>query len=228
MRGCWRRWAWQLTPGLQVPNPKNLQHLKDLVAARRALVAERVADGNRTGGHTVPLLQRRCHAAVAPPSGPISRGSRRQLPPGSPPIPRSPTRPASCKACPASRRLAAATRLAEAPEPGQPGPARSLPGQGLPRKPRMPPGTAPLFFLLDLARAKSSRARPVRRGRIYRRQACRWPLACGPTPSGNGPADLPLEGPLTGPGRCNQPLRRLRGLHPATALWPEPRQRSPR
>jgi hypothetical protein len=48
----------RLTPGLQVPNPENLQHLKDLVAARRALVADRVADGNRTGGHTVPLLQR--------------------------------------------------------------------------------------------------------------------------------------------------------------------------
>ena len=48
----------RLTPGLQVPSPKNLQHLKDLVAARRALVADRVADGNRTGGHSLALLQR--------------------------------------------------------------------------------------------------------------------------------------------------------------------------
>jgi transposase len=48
----------RLTPGLQVPNPKNLQHLKDLVAARRALVADRVADGNRTEGHSLALLRR--------------------------------------------------------------------------------------------------------------------------------------------------------------------------
>lgn len=72
----------RLTPGLQVPNPKNLQHLKDLVAARRALVADRVADADRAGGHVVPLLRRAVpHAAAAPPSRPISRGSRRQSPP---------------------------------------------------------------------------------------------------------------------------------------------------
>ena len=41
-----------------MPNPKNLQHLKDLVAARRALVADRVADGNRTEGHSLALLRR--------------------------------------------------------------------------------------------------------------------------------------------------------------------------
>jgi transposase len=69
----------RLTPGLQVPDPQNLQHLKDLVAARRALVADRVADADRAGGHVVPLLRRAVpHAAAAPPSRPISRGSRRQ------------------------------------------------------------------------------------------------------------------------------------------------------
>ncbi|MCA3509971.1 MAG: IS110 family transposase [Rhodobacter sp.] len=69
MPGCRRRWAWQLTLGLQVPSPANLWRLKDLVAADPAL---------------------------------------------------GKTRPASCKACPASLRLAAATLPAEAPEPGQP------------------------------------------------------------------------------------------------------------
>ena len=71
----------RLTPGLQVPNPANLHPLKDLVAARRALVADRVADGNRTEGHSLALLPRRCRAAVAPPSRPISPGSRRYSPP---------------------------------------------------------------------------------------------------------------------------------------------------
>ena len=119
MPGCWRRWARQLTPGLQVPNPANLHRLKDLVAARRALVADRVADGNRTGGHSLALLQRlarRRRAAIEADIARIEAAIAALI--AADPAPGQ-TRPASCKACPASLRLAAATLLAEAPEPGQ-------------------------------------------------------------------------------------------------------------
>jgi transposase len=109
----------RLTPGLQVPSPKNLQHLKDLVAARRALVADRVADGNRTGGHSLALLQRlarRRRAAIEADITRIEAAIAALI--AADPAPGR-TRPASCKACPASLRLAAATLLAEAPELGQ-------------------------------------------------------------------------------------------------------------
>lgn len=109
----------RLTPGLQVPSPKNLQHLKDLVAARRALVADRVADGNRTGGHSLALLQRLARRRRAAIEADITRieAALAALIAADPAPGR--TRPASCKACPASLRLAAATLLAEAPELGQ-------------------------------------------------------------------------------------------------------------
>jgi len=109
----------RLTPGLQVPNPANLHPLKDLVAARRALVADRVADGNRTGGHSLALLQRlarRRRAAIEADITRIEAAIAALI--AADPAPGR-TRPASCKACPASLRLAAATLLAEAPELGQ-------------------------------------------------------------------------------------------------------------
>jgi transposase len=111
----------RLTPGLQVPNPQNLQHLKDLVAARRALVADRVADADRAGGAYCalaaprrPARRRRAaiEADIARIEAAIAALTAADPGPGQ-------TRPASCKACPASRHLAAATLLAEAPEPGQ-------------------------------------------------------------------------------------------------------------
>ena len=92
----------RLTPGLQVPSPKNLQHLKDLVAARRALVADRVADGNRTGGHSLALLQRlarRRRAAIEADITRIEAAIAALI--AADPAPGR-TRPASCKACPAS------------------------------------------------------------------------------------------------------------------------------
>jgi transposase len=109
----------RLTPGLQVPNPKNLQHLKDLVAARRALVADRVADGNRTEGHSLALLRRLARRRRAAIEADIARieAAIAALIAADPAL--GQTRPASCKACPASRCLAAATLLAEAPELGQ-------------------------------------------------------------------------------------------------------------
>ena len=111
----------RLTPGLQVPNPQNLQHLNDLVAARRALVADRVADADRAGGAYCalaaprrPARRRRAaiEADIARIEAAIAALTAADPGPGQ-------TRPASCKACPASRHLAAATLLAEAPEPGQ-------------------------------------------------------------------------------------------------------------
>jgi len=92
----------RLTPGLQVPNPANLHRLKDLVAARRALVADRVADGNRTGGHSLALLQRiarRRRAAIEADITRIEAAIAALI--AADPAPGR-TRPASCKACPAS------------------------------------------------------------------------------------------------------------------------------
>jgi transposase InsO family protein len=56
--------------------------------------------------------------------------------------------------------------------------------------------------------AGASRARPGSRGRILGSQTRGGPLANGLAPSGNGPADLPLEGPLIGPWASVSPLRR--------------------
>ncbi len=162
MPGCWRRWARHLTPGLQVPNPANLHRLKDLVAARRALVADRVADGNRTGGHSLALLQRlarRRRAAIEADIARIEAAIAALI--AADPAPGR-TRPASCKACPASLRLAAATLLAEAPEPGQPGPARSPPWQGLHPSPAKaaPGGEKPQYRAAGAICAAHSTCRP--------------------------------------------------------------------
>jgi transposase len=108
----------RLTPGLQVPNPENLQHLKDLVAARRALVADRVADGNRTGGHTVPLLQRlarRRRAAIEADITQIEAAITALIAAD----PGLAEKARILQSLPGIAALTAATLLAEAPELGQ-------------------------------------------------------------------------------------------------------------
>jgi transposase len=83
-------------------------------------VADRVADGNRSGGHGPALLQRlarRRRAAIEADITRIEAALAALIAAGPAP---GRTRPASCKACPASLRLAAATRPAEAPELGRP------------------------------------------------------------------------------------------------------------
>jgi hypothetical protein len=104
-------------------------------------------------------------------------------------------------------------------------------------------GKAPLFPLLDLARAKSGhcpdgracppggrrvRARPVRRGRISQASGvlmapCQRACALWQRPGG----------PSTGrsadrAGAMKQALCWFDGVHPAAAPWPAPEQRSPR
>ena len=118
MPGCWRRWARQLTPGLQVPNPANLQHLKDLVAARRALVADRVADGNRTGGHSLALLQRLARRRRAAIEADITRieAAIAALIAADPALAE---KARLLQSLPGVAALTAATLLAEAPELGQ-------------------------------------------------------------------------------------------------------------
>ncbi|MFN7269974.1 MAG: transposase, partial [Cereibacter sp.] len=82
-------------------------------------MADRVADGNRSGGHSLALLQRLARRRRAAIEADITRtGAAIAALIAADPAPGR-TRPASCKACPASLRLAAATRLAEAPELGQ-------------------------------------------------------------------------------------------------------------
>ena len=108
----------RLTPDLQVPNPENLQHLKDLVAARRALVADRVADGNRTGGHTVPLLQRlarRRRAAIEADITQIEAAITALIAAD----PALTDKARILQSLPGIAALTAATLLAEAPELGQ-------------------------------------------------------------------------------------------------------------
>jgi len=108
----------RLTPGLQVPNPKNLQHLKDLVAARRALVADRVADGNRTGGHSLALLQRlarRRRAAIEADIARIEAAIAALIATD----PALTDKARILQSLPGIAALTAATLLAEAPELGQ-------------------------------------------------------------------------------------------------------------
>ena len=63
-------------------------------------------------------------------------------------------------------------------------------------------------------------AAPARSGAagFSRRQACRWPFANALARSGNGPADLPLEGPLIGPGAKRRALRWFHSVQPAMRL----------
>jgi transposase len=108
----------RLTPGLQVPSPKNLQHLKDLVAARRALVADRVADGNRTGGHSLALLQRLARRRRAAIEADITRieAAIAALIAADPALAE---KARLLQSLPGIAALTAATLLAEAPELGQ-------------------------------------------------------------------------------------------------------------
>jgi transposase len=108
----------RLTPGLQVPNPENLQHLKDLVAARRALVADRVADGNRTGGHSLALLQRLARRRRAAIEADIIRieAAIAALIAADPALAE---KARILQSLPGIAALTAATLLAEAPELGQ-------------------------------------------------------------------------------------------------------------
>ena len=108
----------RLTPGLQVPNPKNLQHLKDLVAARRALVADRVADGNRTGGHSLALLRRLARRRRASIEADIARieAAIAALIAADPALT---DKARILQSLPGIAALTAATLLAEAPELGQ-------------------------------------------------------------------------------------------------------------
>ena len=108
----------RLTPGLQVPSPKNLQHLKDLVAARRALVADRVADGNRTGGHSLALLQRLARRRRAAIEADITRieAAIAALIAADPALAE---KARLLQSLPGVAALTAATLLAEAPELGQ-------------------------------------------------------------------------------------------------------------
>ena len=108
----------RLTPGLQVPNPENLQHLKDLVAARRALVADRVADGNRTGGHSLALLQRLARRRRAAIEADIARieAAIAALIAADPALAE---KARLLQSLPGVAALTAATLLAEAPELGQ-------------------------------------------------------------------------------------------------------------
>ena len=115
------------------------------------------------------------------------------------------------------------------------------PRQGLPRKPPIPPGPAPgrhASSSLDLARAKSSRAcpsggrrvraRPVRRGQIsqpLRKRIAPCLRACALRQRPGGPS---TGRSVDRAGAMNQPLRWFDGVHPAAALWPEPRQGLPR
>jgi transposase len=108
----------RLTPGLQVPNPENLQHLKDLVAARRALVADRVADGNRTEGHSLALLQRlarRRRAAIEADIAQIEAAITALIVAD----PALAEKARILQSLPGIAALTAATLLAEAPELGQ-------------------------------------------------------------------------------------------------------------
>jgi transposase len=108
----------RLTPGLQVPNPKNLQHLKDLVAARRALVADRVADGNRTEGHSLALLRRLARRRRAAIEADIARieAAIAALIAADPALT---DKARILQSLPGIAALTAATLLAEAPELGQ-------------------------------------------------------------------------------------------------------------
>ena len=108
----------RLTPGLQVPNPENLQHLKDLVAARRALVADRVADGNRTGGHSLALLRRLARRRRASIEADIARieAAIAALIAADPALT---DKARILQSLPGIAALTAATLLAEAPELGQ-------------------------------------------------------------------------------------------------------------
>jgi len=108
----------RLTPGLQVPNPENLQHLKDLVAARRALVAGRVADGNRTGGHSLALLRRLARRRRASIEADIARieAAIAALIAADPALT---DKARILQSLPGIAALTAATLLAEAPELGQ-------------------------------------------------------------------------------------------------------------
>lgn len=74
-----------------------------------------------------------------------------------------------------------------------------------------------LLVLLDLARAKSSRACLPGQARpdFPVSASADGPLPSGLAHSGNGPADLPPQGPLTGPGTQQQALRRSGGARPA-------------
>ena len=108
----------RLTPGLQVPNPANLHPLKDLVAARRALVADRVADGNRTGGHSLALLQRLARRRRAAIEADITRieAAIAALIAADPALAE---KARLLQSLPGIAALTAATLLAEAPELGQ-------------------------------------------------------------------------------------------------------------
>jgi len=108
----------RLTPGLQVPSPKNLHRLKDLVAARRALVADRVADGNRTGGHSLALLQRLARRRRAAIEADITRieAAIAALIAADPALAE---KARLLQSLPGIAALTAATLLAEAPELGQ-------------------------------------------------------------------------------------------------------------
>lgn len=108
----------RLTPGLQVPSPKNLQHLRGLVAARRALVADRVADGNRTGGHSLALLQRLARRRRAAIEADITRieAAIAALIAADPALAE---KARLLQSLPGIAALTAATLLAEAPELGQ-------------------------------------------------------------------------------------------------------------
>jgi transposase len=108
----------RLTPALQVPNPENMQHLKDLVAARRALVADRVADGNRTGGHSLALLQRLARRRRAAIEADITRieAAIAALIAADPALA---DKARILQSLPGIAAVTAATLLAEAPELGQ-------------------------------------------------------------------------------------------------------------